>query len=46
VDGFLRWLIQSKKMQLDDQMSWIKKRCTDYLLPRTDDLTLMILSGE
>ena len=46
LDGFLRWLIQSKKMQLDDQMSWIKKRCTDYLLPRTDDLTLMILSGE
>ncbi len=45
-DGFLKWLIQSKKMQLDDQINWIKKRCAEHLVPRTDDLTLMILSGE
>ena len=45
-DGFLRWLIQSGKMQVNDQIDWIKNRCTEYLVPRTDDLTLMILSGE
>ncbi len=45
-DGFLKWLIQSKKMPLDDQINWIENRCAEYLVPRTDDLTLMILSGE
>ena len=44
--GFLKWLIQSGKMPLDDQMAWIKKECRTQLEPQSDDLTLMILSGE
>ncbi len=44
--GFLRWLIQSKQMPLDEQMEWIKDQCKTHLAPQSDDLTLMILSGE
>ncbi|MCD4718832.1 MAG: HDOD domain-containing protein [Desulfobacula sp.] len=44
--GFLRWLIQSGKMPLDEQMAWIKGQCRTQLAPQSDDLTLMILSGE
>jgi len=44
--GFLRWLIHSKQLPLDEQMEWIKDRCRNHLAPQTDDLTLMILSGE
>lgn len=44
--GFLRWLVQSKKMPLEKQMGWIKKECSKRLAPQSDDLTLMILSGE
>lgn len=44
--GFLRWLIQSGKLPLDDQMDWIKNQCRTQLVPQSDDLTLMILSGE
>ncbi|MCP3871802.1 MAG: HDOD domain-containing protein [Desulfobacteraceae bacterium] len=46
VKGFLRWLLQSRKMPLDDQMTWIKDQCSEQLAPQSDDLTLMILSGE
>jgi len=46
IKGFLRWLIQSGKMPLDDQMAWIKGQCRTQLAPQSDDLTLMILSGE
>lgn len=44
--GFLRWLVQSKDMPLDEQMEWIKTQCKEKLAPQSDDLTLMILSGE
>ncbi len=46
VKGFLRWLLQSRRMNLDDQMAWIKDQCRQQLAPQSDDLTLMILSGE
>lgn len=44
--GFLRWLVQSKEMSLKEQMGWIKEQCKIQLAPQSDDLTLMILSGE
>ncbi len=44
--GFLRWLVQSKQMPLEKQMGWIKRECSKRLAPQSDDLTLMILSGE
>ncbi|MCF6247429.1 MAG: HDOD domain-containing protein [Desulfobacula sp.] len=44
--GFLRWLVQSGKMPIDEQMDWIKDQCKQRLAPQSDDLTLMILSGE
>lgn len=44
--GFLRWLLQSRNMTLDDQMVWIKEQCKSQLVPQSDDLTFMILSGE
>jgi HD-like signal output (HDOD) protein/serine phosphatase RsbU (regulator of sigma subunit) len=44
--GFLQWLIQSGNMPLDDQMAWIKEQCRTKLVPQSDDLTLMILSGK
>jgi len=44
--GFLRWLLQSRNMPLDEQMDWIKEQCTQKLAPQSDDLTLMILAGE
>ncbi len=46
IKGFLRWLVQSGNMPLDDQMAWIKEQCGIQLAPQSDDLTLMILSGE
>lgn len=46
VKGFLRWLLQSRKMPLDEQMAWIREQCRTQLDPQSDDLTLMILSGE
>jgi len=46
VKGFLRWLIQSGKMPLEDQTEWIKEQCKLQLAPQSDDLTIMILSGE
>ncbi len=44
--GFLRWLLQSRQMPLDEQLEWIKDECENQLEPQSDDLTLMILSGE
>jgi sigma-B regulation protein RsbU (phosphoserine phosphatase) len=44
--GFLTWLIQSGQMSVDDQMKWIKEQCSSQLAPQSDDLTLLILSGE
>jgi sigma-B regulation protein RsbU (phosphoserine phosphatase) len=44
--GFLMWLIQSGQMSIDDQMKWIKEQCSSQLAPQSDDLTLLILSGE
>ncbi len=44
--GFLRWLVQSRKMPIDEQMDWIKDQCKHKLAPQSDDLTLMILSGK
>ncbi len=46
VKGFLRWLVQSGKMSLDEQTVFIKEKCKKELAPQSDDLTLMILSGE
>lgn len=46
VKGFLRWLVQSGKMSLDEQAAFIKEQCKKELAPQSDDLTLMILSGE
>ncbi len=46
VSGFMRWLIASGKLPLDDQLDWIKDQCKSKLAPQSDDLTLMILSGE
>jgi len=46
VKGFLRWIVQSKQMPLQGQMEWIKRECRRCLEPQSDDLTLMILSGE
>jgi len=46
VKGFFRWLVQSRNMPVDEQVEWIKSRCREELLPQSDDLTLMILSGE
>ncbi len=44
--GFMRWLAQSRKMTLDEQVDWIKDQCSQKLAPQADDLTLMVLSGE
>jgi sigma-B regulation protein RsbU (phosphoserine phosphatase) len=44
--GFLRWLLLSRKLPLDGQISFIKERGKTQLAPRSDDQTLMILSGE
>lgn len=44
--GFLRWLLQSRKMPLSEQVGWIKEQCSSELAPQSDDLTLMVLSGE
>ncbi|NOX34652.1 MAG: HDOD domain-containing protein [Deltaproteobacteria bacterium] len=44
--GFLRWLVQSGTMPLEDQIAWIKDRCKSHLEPQSDDLTFMVLSGE
>lgn len=44
--GFLRWLLASGNMALNEQMDWIKVQCDSQLAPQSDDLTLMILSGE
>jgi len=44
--GFLRWLLQSGKMPINEQMTWIKEQCISQLAPQSDDLTLMIISGE
>ena len=44
--GFLRWLLHSRDLPLDEQMIWIKDQCREKLVPRSDDLTLMVLSGE
>ncbi len=46
VKGFLRWLLQSRKMSIDEQISFIREQCKTQLAPRSDDQTLMILSGE
>lgn len=46
VKGFLRWLLQSRKMPLDGQISYVKELCKTHLAPQADDRTLMILSGE
>lgn len=46
VKGFLRWLLISGKMPLDEQVDWVKDQCKSNLAPQSDDLTLMILSGE
>lgn len=44
--GFLRWLLQSRKMPINEQVNWIKEQCKTQLAPQSDDLTLLILSGE
>ena len=44
--GFLLWLAQSRHLPIDDQMAWIQNQCAKQLAPQSDDLTLMILSGE
>jgi sigma-B regulation protein RsbU (phosphoserine phosphatase) len=46
VKGFLRWLLQSRKMPIDAQIDFIKEQCKIQLAPQSDDQTLMILSGE
>ena len=46
IKGFLRWLIQSRNLSLDEQTAFIREQCKIQLEPRFDDLTLMILSGE
>ncbi len=46
VKGFLRWLVQSGKMSLDAQTAFIREQCRTQLEFQSDDLTLMILSGE
>lgn len=44
--GFLLWVAQSRHLTIDEQMAWIQNQCTKQLAPQSDDLTLMILSGE
>ena len=46
VKGFLRWLLASGSLPLNDQLEWIKERCDSHLEPQSDDLTMMVLSGE
>lgn len=46
VNGFLRWLVQSRNVPLEEQAGWIKDQCSQKLAPPSDDMTLMILSGE
>jgi sigma-B regulation protein RsbU (phosphoserine phosphatase) len=46
IKGFLRWLLESRKLSLDGQVSFIKERCKTQLAPQSDDQTLMILSGK
>jgi len=46
IKGFLRWLLLSKKLPLDEQIAFIKERCKSQLAPRADDQTLMILSSD
>ena len=46
LNGFMRWLVSSGKMPLTDQAEWIKDQCGSLLAPQSDDLTLMIISGE
>ncbi|MCP4020732.1 MAG: hypothetical protein GY729_02720, partial [Desulfobacteraceae bacterium] len=44
--GFLRWLVQSKSLPIAQQLSWIKEQCNTSLEVQSDDLTMMILSGD
>ncbi|MCG8683760.1 MAG: HDOD domain-containing protein [Desulfobacterales bacterium] len=44
--GFLNWLAMSRQLPIDEQLEWIKDQCSRKLVPQSDDLTLMILSGE
>ncbi|WDP90958.1 MAG: HDOD domain-containing protein [Desulfobacter sp.] len=44
--GFLRWLVQSGDLPIREQTRWMQEKCREKLSPRSDDLTLMILSGE
>jgi len=46
IKGFLRWLVQSRNLSLDEQAVFIREQCKAHLQPPSDDLTLMILSGE
>jgi phosphoserine phosphatase RsbU/P len=46
IKGFMGWLLLSKKLPLKGQIAFIKEKCTTLLAPRSDDQTLMILSGE
>ena len=46
VKGFLRWLVASGNLSLSEQTEWIKDQCNEQLAPQSDDLTLMIISGE
>jgi len=44
--GFLKWLIKSKTLPVKKQLSWIQSKCGTNLEPQSDDLTMMIISGE
>lgn len=44
--GFVRWLVQSKKLPIKAQLSWIEQQLQDTMAAQLDDLTLMILAGK
>jgi len=44
--GLLSWLVQSGPLPIQEQTQWIKDQCRKQLATQSDDITLMILSGE
>jgi len=46
VKGFLSWVVQSKHLNLEDQLSWIEQQFQNKAKAQLDDLTLMIIDAK
>ncbi len=46
IKGFLSWVVQSKHLNLEDQLSWIEQQFQNQAEAQLDDLTLMIIAAK